>query len=341
MANPVLVEVTRGPLVESRHRASVAVVDAAGTVLWATGDTERPVFPRSAVKPLQALPLVESGAADAFGFDTRELALAQASHGGEPAHVAGVEAMLRAAGFDESALECGAHAPSHPASAEALACAGERPRAVHNNCSGKHAGFLALAARLGVSSNGYVEPGHAVQAAVRDAMADVLRARLGEENRGIDGCSIPSWAVPLAALASGFARFGTGAGLPPVRAAAARRLYEAATSAPFFVAGTGRFCTEVMAGLAGAALVKTGAEGVFCAAVPALGLGIALKCDDGGTRGSECVMAALLARLLPEHAAALAPRLDVPVVTRRGSRVGDIRPVPGAFASLAPPARSV
>ncbi len=331
MVNPVLVEVTRSGRVESRHRGAVAIVDADGESVFVLGDVGEPVYPRSAVKAIQALPLVESGAADAFGFGERELALAQASHGGEPEHVAGVAAMLAAIGLDEAALECGTHAPSHSRSAAALIRRGEKPGPLHNNCSGKHANFLALARHLGVDHRGYVAPDHPVQRAVGEALASLTGAPHATENCGVDGCSIPTYAVPLASLARGFARFATGTGMPEARANAARRLYRAAIAQPFYVAGTGRFCTEVMTLLKGAALVKTGAEGVFCAALGDRGLGVALKADDGATRAAEAMMAAVLARLLPEQAEALSHRTSVPVVTRRGVKVGEVRAVSEAF----------
>ena len=332
MANPVLVEVTRGGRIESRHRGAVSIQDADGKAICTIGEVDAPVFPRSAVKALQALPLVECGAAEAYGFGARELALAQASHGGEPAHVEGVAAMLAAIGLGEADLECGAHMPSHGASARALVRAGREPGQLHNNCSGKHANFLAVARRLGVDHRGYVAAPHPVQAMIRDVMEGLTGAAHDADQCGTDGCSIPTYAAPLPALARGFARFGTGAGLPPQRAAAARKLYEAAVRQPYFVAGTGRFCTEIMQLLGGAALLKTGAEGVFCAAVPGLGLGIALKCEDGATRASEAMMAALLARLFPEHEAALRRWTNAPVLTRRETPAGEVRAVAEAFA---------
>ncbi len=336
MANPVLVEATRCARVESRHRGAVAVVDAHGKALLALGDVEEPVYPRSAVKAIQALPLVESGAADAFGFGEQELALAQASHGGEPEHVAGVKAMLAAIGLDETALECGTHPPSHfPSSAE-LIRRGEKPGPLHNNCSGKHANFLAVARHLGVDHHGYVAPDHPVQRAVAEALVDLTGAADGTRNCGVDGCSIPTYAVPLTSLAHGFARLGAGVGLGEARTNAARRIYRAAIAKPFYVAGTGRFCTEVMTLLGGAALVKTGAEGVFCAALGDAGVGIALKADDGATRAAEAMMAAILARLLPQYAEGLSQRISKPVVTRRGVQVGEVRAVAEAFAALTP-----
>jgi L-asparaginase II len=331
MTNPVLVEVTRGDKVESRHRGAVAVVDARGKKVLTIGDIDAPVYPRSAVKAIQALPMVESGAADAFGFRAREIALSQASHGGEPTHVAGVRAMLSAIGLDETALECGAHAPTHGPSAAELIRSGQPPNQLHNNCSGKHANFLALARHLGINHRGYVGADHPVQVEVTAALAGMTEERHAAENGATDGCSIPTYAVPLTSLALGFARLATGVGLERQRAEAARKIYEAAVAEPFYVAGTGRICTLVMTELAGAALIKTGAEGVFCAALGGLGLGVALKADDGSTRASEALMAAVLARLLPEHIEFLRRWTNAPVMSRKGAKVGEVRALAAPF----------
>jgi L-asparaginase II len=298
MSNPVLVEVLRGGRVESRHRGAVAIVDADGATVHAVGDVGTPVFPRSAIKALQALALVEAGAADRFGLADEELALACASHSGEEGHVAGVARMLGKAGLDASALACGAHWPSNQAAAFALARSG-LPSALHNNCSGKHAGFLCLACAMGVDHDGYWRPDHAVQNAVRGVLEDLTGAALGPEQRAVDGCSVPTWAIPLRALALAFAKFGTGHRLPRGRADAAARLRAACAEKPWYVAGTGRFCTDIMKLLGKRAFVKTGAEGMFCGALPEQGLGIAIKCDDGGGRASEALMASIIARFLP------------------------------------------
>ena len=303
MSNPVLVEVLRGTLVESRHSGAVAVVDADGATVLALGDAAQAVYPRSAVKPIQALPLVESGAAEKYGFGDQELALACASHGGEPAHVEVASRMLARAGLDVSALECGVQWPSHVESSRALARAGATATALHNNCSGKHAGFICFACVAGLDHHGYVGVRHGVQREVRAALESLTGVALSEDRCGIDGCSIPTFAVPLHALAHGFARFGTGRGLAPERARAAARLRAACAAQPYFVAGTGRFCSEVMKLLGARVLVKTGAEGVFCAALPEQGLGIALKCLDGGTRAAEVAMATLIDRFLAVSAA--------------------------------------
>jgi L-asparaginase II len=296
MSNPVVVEVLRGDRVESVHRGAGAVVDADGRVALAFGDVDRPVYPRSAVKALQALPLIESGAADTLGLTDADIALACASHSGEAAHVALATGMLRKAGRDESALECGAHWPLGEAAAQTLARSGRTPSPLHNNCSGKHAGFVCLACAEGIDPGGYVSPNHPVQRAVTEALADATGTPLGEENRAIDGCSIPAYAIPLRALALGFARFATGRGLPAGRARAAARIRAAVAANPSVVAGRGRFDTEVMTLLGARAFTKTGAEGVFCAALPELGLGLAVKADDGGKRAAEVMIAALLRR---------------------------------------------
>ncbi|MGA8693443.1 MAG: asparaginase, partial [Xanthobacteraceae bacterium] len=223
MENPVLVEVTRGPLVESRHRGAVAVSDAEGRSVFALGDVTAPVFPRSGVKALQALPLIEQGAADRFGLNDEELALACASHSGEAAHVAGVERMLTKAGLDPSDLRCGAHWPIAQAAAAAVARSGA-PSPLHNNCSGKHAGFLCVARALGADPADYWRPEHPVQRLVRSVLEDFTGAALGEACCAIDGCSVPTWAVPLHNLAQALATFGAGRGISAERARAAARL---------------------------------------------------------------------------------------------------------------------
>ncbi len=337
MTNPVLVEVTRGPLVESVHRGAIAVVDAKGAVRAAVGDIAQRVFPRSAVKALQALPLVESGAADRYGFGNAELALACSSHNGEPRHVETAAAMLAKAGRGEADLECGCQVPASRAAADALVRAGVAPGQLHNNCSGKHAGFICLACHRGLDPKGYVTPDHPAQRAITAVLEAMTGVSLGPDVRGVDGCSIPAYAIPIDKLAFAFARFITGEGLSPERAAAARRLSQACMAEPFMVAGTNRFCTDVMAALPARVFVKTGAEGVFCAAFPELGLGVALKCDDGETRAAETVMAAVIDAFIPMSAAErnrLAPRLLPPVVSRRGVTVGAIRPVARLVESL-------
>ena len=337
MANPILVEVTRGPVVESRHRGVIAIIDSGGRTIAALGSVDEPIFPRSAVKPIQALPLVESGAADAFGLGDAELALACASHGGEPRHVEGVAAMLAKVGLDESALECGPQWPASEEARHALIRSGGRPTALHNNCSGKHAGFIATARHRGWDHRGYVAPGHPVQELVRNALSELTDTPLDGAVRGIDGCSIPAYAIRPDRLARAFARMASGEGLPADRAQAAARLVAACQAEPFLLAGRGRFCTEAMTLFGRRLIVKTGGEGVFCAGFPGLGIGVALKCDDGATRAAEAMMAAVIVALLRPDRAELQQvqrRLNPPVLSRRGAQVGELRPAPELAALL-------
>jgi L-asparaginase II len=327
MVNPDLVEVRRGGLVESSHRGAVAVVDADGITALAVGDVARPVFPRSAVKPLQALLLIESGAADRYALTDEEIALACASHGGEPAHVDGVAGMLAKAGLDASALACGTHWPSAQAAAFALART-TTPSALHNNCSGKHAGFLCAALAMGLDTDGYWRPEHPVQRQVHSVLEDLGGSILPPERRAIDGCSVPTWAMSLHDIARAFAKFGNGHGLAAKRAAAAARLRAACARKPWYVAGSGRFCTEIMQLLGARALVKTGAEGVFCGALPGRGLGIAVKCDDGSARAAEAVMATVIARFLrlDDRERAAVARFERPQLRNwNGIEVGELR----------------
>jgi L-asparaginase II len=330
MSNPVVVEVLRGERVESAHRGAGAVVDADGRIAYAFGDVDRPIYPRSAVKALQALPLIESGAADRLGLTEAEIALACASHAGEEAHVAVASAMLAKAGRDAGALECGAHWPSGEKAAWALARRGGTPSALHNNCSGKHAGFICLACAEGIDPANYVSPDHAVQRAVTAALADMAGVALGPENRAIDGCSIPAYAIPLRALALGFARFATGQGLPSERARAAARVRAAVAANPAMVAGEGRFDTEVMALFGARVFAKTGAEGVWCASLPDLGLGFAVKADDGAKRAAQTMIVALLARF-GGFGEALDRFAAPPLLNWNGIAVGAMRPA-GALA---------
>lgn len=333
-ARPFIVEVRRGAQVESRHSVAAAIVDADGTLVAGWGDVEAAIFPRSSNKALQALPLVESGAADAFGLSAAELALAGASHGGEARHTETVAAWLARIGRSPEDLECGAHWPYHEETARQMARRGEAPSNLHNNCSGKHAGMISTAAHLGEDSRGYVRPEHPVQRRITAAIEDVCAVKLAPENMAVDGCSIPTVALPLRALAHGFARFVTGHGLAPERAKAARRIAAAVAAEPFFVAGTGRFCTAVMQAGGGRFIAKTGAEGVYTAAAPERGLGIALKVLDGTARAAQTALGGLLEHvgLLDEAGReAIRPLVEQPLTNWRGLSVGGIGLAPPAF----------
>lgn len=326
--SPVLVEVLRGTTVESRHRGAFVVIDARGGVVAASGEIDAPVYPRSAIKPLQALPLVESGAADAFRLTPRELALSCASHRGEAAHVSAVRAWLDGIGLGPDALECGAHVPNDGAAADALVRAGTAPSQMHNNCSGKHSGFLCTAVHQGEDPRGYIGPDHPVQRRVAAAIAEMTDTDLSAAPCGCDGCGIPTYGVPLRGLALGMARMMTGHGLGPTRAAASRRLLDAMGQEPFYVSGSGTFVTDCMRASAATVRVKTGAEGVYAAALPQRGLGVALKIEDGAKRASDMAIAALLEALgCFDDAArgALAPHLAPVLRNVAGREVGTIR----------------
>ena len=328
MTNPVAVEVTRGLLVESRHRGAVAVVDGDGSLVFSLGDIEAAVFPRSACKAMQALPLVESGAADAYGFGDKELALACASHNGEDEHVALAASMLARAGRNAEALECGAHWSMSQKVLIQQARTLEAPTALHNNCSGKHAGFICACCHRDIDPKAYVGYEHPLQVEIRATMESLTGAVLGAESCGTDGCSIPTYAVPLRSLAHGFAKMATGNGLEPLRAKASRRLIEACMAEPFYVAGSGRACTKLMQFAPGRIFVKTGAEGVFCAAIPEKGIAIALKCEDGATRAAEAMVAATLARFFETEDGVHAALTGFAATSMRnwnGIHVGDVR----------------
>jgi L-asparaginase II len=321
--------------VESCHRGAIAVADAQGERVLALGDVEGPILPRSAIKALQAMILVESGAADAFGLSDAELAVACASHSGDPVHIEAVRRLLGKAGLDESDLACGAHWPiSEKVSAE-LMRGGKRPLPIHNNCSGKHAGMLAAAVHLGLDPRGYERPDHELQIRIAGLISEICGVRLSGAGAATDGCSVPTWPLSLAALAQGFARFGTGTGLAPARAGAAAALRRACFAHPVLVAGEGRFDTIAMAALAPSVFVKGGAEGVHCAALPELGLGIALKVDDGAKRGAERAMAEVLAALVPDARTALSDELEGELLNWRGVRVGQIVASPDLLRALA------
>ena len=331
MANPVVIEVTRGALTESVHSGAVAVARATGERVFELGDVGRPVFPRSAIKPLQCLPLIETGAADRFGFGAAEVALACASHAGTERHAGLAAAMLARAGLTADALGCGAHAPSDEAAEAKLVREGKRPTALHNNCSGKHAGMMATAIHCGDPPAGYWRPDHPAQVRIRRTLEELIGRPLGSDVVAVDGCSAPNWAVPLADLARAFAQFVTGEGAGAGHRVAAERIAAACWEAPDLVAGDGRLDTEVMRRLPGEVLMKTGAEGVYCAALPKLGLGVALKVDDGAKRAAEALIMSIIAHLLPSAR----PLVPGGVLKNwRGLIVGEIRVAPAFLAAL-------
>jgi L-asparaginase II len=328
-SDPIAVLVRRGEQVESHHRVAYAVADSAGRLVHHQGDAGA-VFPRSSVKPLQALALVESGAAERFAVSQRELALACASHGGEPMHTELAATWLTRIGLAPSDLECGAHPPSHEPTARRRIATDEPPTALNNNCTGKHVGMLTLALHLGAPTAGYIRPDHPVQQRIGAVLAEMAGIDLPEP--AVDGCGLPTYALPLSHLAAAMARLAApGPDLTPERAAACARIRAAMAAHPELVAGTGRACTLIMAAAPGV-LVKTGAEGVYVAALPERKLGLALKVDDGAGRASVVALLALLARLgaLDRRASDALGDLAAPVLHNHAGRVvGRIEPAPG------------
>ncbi len=320
-----LIELWRGGIRESWHLGHVVIADANG-IVEAWGNPGAVIFPRSSCKMIQALPLVESGAADAAGLGPEQLALACASHEGAAIHTRRVADWLQGLGLAEPDLRCGAHLPGDPAERKRLVCSDQAPCQLHNNCSGKHAGFLTLNRHLGGDAD-YVEIDHPVQQAVRAAFEEVT----GETAAGwgIDGCSAPNFACSIAGLARAMASFANPG--PGARGAAQRRLVQAMIAHPELVAGEGRVCTALMRATGGAAAVKTGAEAVFVAILPERGLGVALKIVDGATRGSEAAITALLLHLglLRESDPVVLRTLTGPQVNWRGRVTGELRRAQG------------
>ena len=325
---PLAVECTRGPAVESRHLVDAAVVDSAGRLVQGWGETEAVVYPRSAIKSVQVLPLIESGAAERYAVSDEEIALACSSHNGQPAHVEVARGWLKRAGLSEDDLECGPHLPYHTASAHACVRAGERGLAVQNMCSGKHTAFLVTAQALGEPTQGYIARDHPVQQRVSATIAALSGQDLGRAPWAIDGCSIPTIGLPLSALARAAARIADPTGLPDERRAAIDRVRRAVAGHPFMVAGDGRACTRITETAGTRVLVKFGAEGVFFAALHESGLGLALKVRDGATRAANAAVAAMLDRLGvlgDREREALADMLDKPLRNWAGRLVGAVR----------------
>jgi L-asparaginase II len=292
--SPIQIDVWRGNLIESRHEIHGAVVDAHAGVVHVWGDIKAPIYGRSAIKPLLALLVTESGAADAFNLSEREIALACASHNGEPGHVETVKAWLARIGLGVEDLECGVQMPGNEAVHGVMYAKGELPTRAHNNCSGKHSGFLTAAKHLGFPTNGYIQYEHPVQQRLLGILEQMSGAYLQGVPRGVDGCGIPTIAFPIGNHAFAMAQMADPHHLPEPRAAACRRVLHAMSAEPWYVAGTGRFCTKVMEVTGAKAGIKTGAEGVYMGAFPELGLGVCLKAADGGGRATEVAMGAVM-----------------------------------------------
>lgn len=322
------VAVTRGNGTESVHRVAACACDDRGTLLAAMGTIDVPVFLRSTAKPFIAAAAVAAGVVERFGFEPHEIALMAASHNGEPFHITTVRSMLRKAGISEAALACGPHAPYHAPSAEALARDNIAFSAIHNNCSGKHAGILALSAVLDADLGTYRDPTHPAQRRILELCARACGMNVSEFNLGVDGCGIPVFAVPLRRAALAFARLASLRGIEDRDAAALRVVREAMVANPLYVAGTGDFDSALIERGHGSIVAKSGAEGVHGLAHLPSGTGLVLKVVDGAARAVPAAALALARRVNLLDAPSLT-ELDsfsrAPVLNRAGLNVGTIR----------------
>lgn len=327
--NPVLVNRWRGNAIENRHRGSVAVVESSGRVFAALGDVQRAVFPRSAIKFLQAIPFVESGAVEAYSLDDRHIALSCASHNGEPIHVGLASDWLDRIKCTLDDLECGAELPLHQATQFELMSEGRGPQRTHHNCSGKHLGFLSTCKQLGEQTHNYRLYNHAAQQRWFEVLESITNTRVAQLPWGYDGCAIPSLAIPLQRIALAMARFGDFERFDGDRRIAVERIHSAVANNPYLVAGMDRLCTSLMDGLDSKMLIKNGADGVYIAVIPEHKLGVALKIDDGNDAAARVALGAVLQSLGVMTSAELTSLADYfrPSITNsRGEAVGRMEP---------------
>lgn len=340
LAGVPAVAVRRGTRVESVHHVAACAADVDGEVVMRVGTIETPVFLRSSAKPFIAAAAVRAGVLEKFGFGERELAVMCASHNGEPGHVELVASMLARIGATEADLGCGAHPPSYEPAAAALAARGEKPTQLHNNCSGKHAGILALAKVLGAPFAGYLDAAHPAQRAVIAMCERVSDDVFAGDKLAIDGCGIPVYATTLRKAAVSFARLATLRGVDDADATALARVAAAMAGEPWYVAGTGRFDTDLMRATRGRIVCKAGAEGFHCDALLDAGLGLALKVIDGSRRAAAPATIAVLDALHalePGVRDALRAHAVVPVKNVAGATVGEVAALDG-WIPTEPPA---
>lgn len=329
MSYELLVEVTRNNTVESRHFGAAVVCDHKGKVLKRWGNIEGLVFPRSALKPMLAIQLVESGASEHYDLGDAELSLACSSHQGEHMHQELVESWLKRLGLSEEHLACGAVLPEDTERAHQLLASGQQGCRIHHNCSGKHSGFLTTALHLGLLLDDYHHIEHPLQQLSLQILSDLADCDLGQYPMGIDGCGLPAPTMPLVKLAHATARFARPVDLSASRAQAIYRLHQAITNEPLYIAGHGTVVSELNEVTKGAVLAKTGAEGIVTAALPERGLGIAVKIADGGARARSVALLAILDQLgalTGEDKQQLQEHISPTLFNSRGLAVGEIRP---------------
>lgn len=291
------INILRGSNIESQHEVSALVVDSKNQTQISWGSTDLKIYPRSSIKPIQALIVILSGAFEKFKISNQELALACGSHSGEKEHVQAVSDWLARLNLSELNLECGAHLPSNQNASSHLLNQNKLPSALHNNCSGKHTGMLASALALGVDTTGYVQTNHPIQKLIREIIEDFCSEKITESDIAIDGCSIPTYFLNLKNLAFAMARVADPNNLPEKYRTPIQKIYNACVENPFYIAGTERYCTRMITALHKRALIKTGAEGVMFASIPEQKIGIVVKAHDGATRAAEMSMSWILKEL--------------------------------------------
>lgn len=328
MSYELFVEVTRNDTVESQHFGAAVVCDFKGNVVESWGDIDKLIFPRSALKPMLAIHLVESGASDQYNLSDAELSLACSSHQGEKIHQELVTSWLHRLGLSEEHLACGAVLPEHTDSAHQLLASGQQGCRIHHNCSGKHTGFLTTALHLKIPLENYHQLDHQLQQLSLDILSDLADVDLKQYPIGIDGCGLPAPTMPLRQLGHAMARFAHPAELSASRAKAIYRLHEAISNEPLYIAGHGTVASELNEVTKGAVLAKTGAEGIVTAALPERGLGIAIKIADGSTRARSVALLAILdhlGALSDEEKDKLHAHISPTIINSRGRVVGEVR----------------
>lgn len=324
---PLVIEVLRGPVVESLHQVMIVVVNEVGSVIQYWGHPQFLTMPRSAIKMLQALPLIESGAADKFNLEDKHIALACSSHRGEKEHLAALAQWAEKAGLKESQFVCGPHLPYHEESVHEMIRHNHKPTVFCNNCAGKHSGIISTCLHLGEDPTGYEKYDHNAQKRLRKVLTETMRVDHSKIPYGVDGCGIPTYAVPLQAMAVGMSTFINPKEAPARRAAAARILHAVKTH-PFYISGSDNFATAVIEKSQGRAVIKGGAEGVFCGVLPEKKVAFAVKAADGAGRAAQVATASLLLKLggLSEDEFKALSKHTMPVITNwRGDTVGQIR----------------
>ncbi len=329
MPYELLVEVTRNGIVESRHFGAAVVCDYKGDVLESWGDIDNLVFPRSALKPLLAIDVVQSGASDHYALGDAELSLMCASHQGEEMHEKKVGGWLKRLGLNPDYLACGAVLPDDRENAHKLIASGQNGCRLHHNCSGKHAGFLTTVLHLNMPLKDYHLAEHPVQRLSLATLSNLAGTDLGQYPSGIDGCGFPAPTMPLLCLARIMARFSNPEKLSGPHTKAIFRLHEAITREPYYTAGHGTVVSDLIQVTKGKVLAKTGAEGIMTAALPKQGLGIALKISDGSARARSVALLAILDHLgilSDSEKRQLETHISPHLKNSRDLIVGDIRP---------------